>query len=80
MDARLRHLMDMGLKGVEAFYSGFSVKLIKQMLSFADEYGLYVTAGSDYHGVNKLVKLGDTGFDPEFEIPRGMREFIRIVL
>ncbi|MBO4819651.1 MAG: PHP domain-containing protein [Firmicutes bacterium] len=80
MDERLRHLMDLGLKGVEAFYSGFSIKLIQQMLSFAEKYDLYVTAGSDYHGKNKLVQLGDTGFDPEFEIPKGMREFIRQVL
>ena len=56
------------------------IYLIKQMLSFAEKYGLYVTAGSDYHGKNKLVLLGDTGFDPEFEIPKGMREFIREVL
>ena len=80
MDERLRHLMEYGLKGVESFYSGFSIKMIKQMLEFAERYDLYVTAGSDYHGKNKLVQLGDTGFDPEFEIPKGMREFLRKVL
>ena len=61
MDARLRHLMELGLAGVEAFYSGFTPKLCREMLSFADRYGLYVTAGSDYHGKNKIIALGDVG-------------------
>ena len=64
MDARLRRLMTFGLQGMEAFYSGFTPKITSQMLSLAERYGLYVTAGSDYHGANKLVKLGDTGLPP----------------
>ena len=80
MDERLRHLIDRGLKGVEAFYSGFSIRLIKEMLYFAERYGLYVTAGSDYHGTNKLVELGDTGFDPGIEAPEGMKRFFSDVL
>ncbi len=77
MDERLRHLMAMGLKGVEAFYSGFTVKLIIHMLEFAEKYGLYVTAGSDYHGRNKLVTLGDTGYDPGIDSPEGMKRFFK---
>ena len=77
MDERLRRLIGFGLQGVEAFYSGFSVKFIKDMLSMAEKYSLYITAGSDYHGTNKLVQLGDTGFDPGYEMPEGMVRFIR---
>ena len=76
MDERVRRLMEYGLKGLECFYSGFTGKLSRQMLSLAERYGLYVTCGSDYHGRNKLVKLGDTGLDAEQEYPEGLRRFL----
>lgn len=76
MERRLRRLMDFGLQGVEAYYSGFTAKLRDQMLSFASRYGLYVTAGSDYHGSNKLISLGDTGLADGGEWPDGMRRFL----
>lgn len=76
MDERVGRLMEYGLKGLECFYSGFTGKLSRQMLSLAERYGLYVTCGSDYHGRNKLVKLGDTGLDAEQEYPEGLRRFL----
>ena len=76
MDERVRRLMEYGLKGLECFYSGFTGKLSRQMLSLAERYGLYVTCGSDYHRRNKLVKLGDTGLDAEQEYPEGLRRFL----
>ena len=80
MEERLKKLMDMGLKGVEAFYSGFTAKLTNQMLRYAEEYGLYVTAGSDYHGKNKMIPLGDTGLADAEEIPEGMKRFFEAVI
>ena len=77
MDARLRRLTDFGLQGLEAFYSGFTPRLIRDMLSFAERYGLYVTAGSDYHGSNKMVTLADTGLGDPSEWPDGLRRFLR---
>lgn len=76
MDLRLRRLVDYGLRGMEAFYSGFTKRLREENLFFAKRYGLYVTAGSDYHGTNKLVKLGDTGLDEVTEIPDGLIRFL----
>ena len=76
MDCRLRRLIGYGLQGVEAFYSGFTEKITEEMLSFAGKYNLYVTAGSDYHGANKLVHLGDTGLDTAAEIPAGLIRFL----
>ena len=76
MDRRIRRLLDFGLQGLEAFYSGFSLKLQKEILAFADRYDLYVTAGSDYHGTNKLVMPGDTGLAEAEEIPEGLRRFL----
>ena len=79
MDERLRRLIGFGLQGVEAYYSGFSDKLRDEMLAFAERYGLYVTAGSDYHGSNKLVILGDTGLDRVMERSDGLQKFLQEV-
>lgn len=80
MEARLTRLMSFGLAGVEAFYSGFTPKLTGEMLTLAERLGLYVTAGSDYHGTNKLVVLGDTGLAADAPRPRGMERFLEAVL
>ena len=80
MEARLKRLMEFGLQGVEAFYSGFSPKLTGEMLEYAERYDLYVTAGSDYHGSNKLVQLGDTGMDDHATPVPGMERFLQAAL
>lgn len=77
MEARLKRLMGFGLKGIEAFYSGFSAKLTRTALDLAVKNDLFVTAGSDYHGTNKLVRLGDTGLDETIEYPAGIKAFFR---
>ena len=71
MDERLRKLLGYGLQGVEVFDSGFTTKLRNEMLGLAERYDLYVTAGSDYHGGNKLVILGDTGLTDPADMPAG---------
>ena len=75
MDRRLRRLMDFGIRGVEAFYSGFSEKMTGEMLVLAERYDLLVTAGSDYHGKNKLISLGDTGLEDASQGPAGLLRF-----
>lgn len=77
MDARLKKLMGFGLQGIEAFYSGFTAKLRGAALSLAEKNDLYITAGSDYHGSNKLVVLGDTGLDDTGEYPAGLLKFLK---
>lgn len=77
---RIRRLMGFGLKGVEAFYSGFSPKLIRELLGFAQEFDLYITAGSDYHGKNKLVAIGETQLPGPKEWPEGFVRFIEDVI
>lgn len=79
MELRLRHLMGFGIQGLECFYSGYTPKLRQEMLGFAEKYQLYVTAGSDYHGNNKLVKIGETGLDEVNEIPVGLKHFLSAV-
>lgn len=76
MDHRLKKLTGMGLQGVEAYYSGFTAKLQNEMLGFADQYDLYVTAGSDYHGRNKLIELGDNNLPEAAEYPERLTRFL----
>lgn len=80
MEDRLKRLIGYGLQGVEAFYSGFSAKLTGEMLALAERYDLYVTAGSDYHGTNKLIALGDTGMEDHAPPVPGMERFLRAAL
>ncbi len=77
MEERLKRLMSFGLKGVEAYYSGFSIKLQNEMLLYAKKYHLYITAGSDYHGTNKLVQLGDTNLTDLHEGDENVKRFVQ---
>ena len=79
MERRLRKLIGLGLRGVEGFYSGYTPKLQAQTLAFAEKYGLYVTAGSDYHGTNKLVPLGKTHLGSADAPPEGLTRFLEDV-
>ncbi|HAJ66429.1 MAG TPA: hypothetical protein DCM61_07650, partial [Clostridiales bacterium] len=47
-----------------------------QLLGLAEQYDLYITAGSDYHGGNKLIELGDTGLAEDTPVPAGLRRFL----
>ena len=60
---RIDHLCEMGLKGIEAYYSGFTKEIRDEVLSLADKKGLLITCGSDYHGNNKTVLPGEIGPD-----------------
>ena len=80
MEERLLKLIRFGLEGTEAYYSGFTEKLTKQMLAWAEKYNLYVTAGSDYHGTNKMVKIGETNLEETAERPENLKRFIGRIL
>lgn len=78
MEQRLRRLLDYGLQGVEAFYSGFSAQQQEEVLALAKKYDLFVTAGSDYHGANKPIRLGQTGLDGTDAYPEGLKRFLDV--
>ena len=79
LEQRLKTLISYGLMGVEAFYSGFSKEQSSEVLALAGKYGLYVTAGSDYHGKNKQILPGNTGMASISELPDGFRRFLKDV-
>ena len=79
MEERILRLKACGLQGLEAFYSGFTARLREELLTFADRFDLYITAGSDFHGANKLVSPGDTGLQETEEFPEGLERFLNDV-
>lgn len=79
MDERLSRLKTFGLEGVEAFYSRHTKALREEMLAFAEKYDFMITAGSDYHGGNKKVRLCDTGCVNAAQGPEGMIKFIEAI-
>ena len=80
MKYRLEKLIDFGLQGLEAYYSGFTQKLIAAAEELAAEHDLLITAGSDYHGANKTVLLGDTGLERVSDAAPGLKAFLERVL
>lgn len=79
LDERLQRLIGFGLQGVEGYYSTFSPQMQEEVLALAEKYDLYVTAGSDYHGKNKLVMLGDNNLSDVSQAPRGLHRFLEDV-
>lgn len=58
----LKSLHELGLAGVEVFYSEHTPSMVSQYLNLSKELGLIATGGSDFHGaMNPDIKLG-TGF------------------
>ena len=62
-DGDLRSLiascMECGLEGIEAFYSTYQAEDERYICRLAEEYGLALSGGSDFHGRNKpQIKLG----------------------
>ena len=63
-ERRVKILKNMGVMGLECYYSRYSEEDEAFLLSLADKYGLWVSGGSDFHGKNKTVSIGclsDTG-------------------
>ena len=50
-----------------------------EMLDLAEKYGLYVTAGSDYHGGNKSIMPGETNLTDLKDAPDGLLRFLEEV-
>jgi hypothetical protein len=78
LELRVKRLINFGIKGLEVFYFGYTPKMRAELIKYADLYNMYVTAGSDYHGTNKMIDMGDTGLDEVDELPEGMKRFIDI--
>ncbi|MBE6665588.1 MAG: PHP domain-containing protein [Ruminococcaceae bacterium] len=52
-------LISYGIKGMECYYSRYTKEEIAFLLNKAEKFHLAVSGGSDYHGSNKTVMLGE---------------------
>ncbi len=55
---RVGMLKELGIMGLEAYYSRYTALDSATVLGVARTHGLCVSGGSDYHGQNKTVRLG----------------------
>jgi len=61
-------LVKVGLLGLEVYYDGYDEIARRDLLRLAKQYGLIVTGGSDFHGLNKMAYtsgLGEAQVPPE---------------
>lgn len=66
----LKDLHKVGLNGVEVYYPSHSSKAVKALLKMAEDIGLLITGGSDFHGpersgykINKWVNKTNIPYD-----------------
>ena len=55
---RVKTLFELGIDGLECYYSRYSAEESRSLSRLAKSLGLLASAGSDYHGENKTVPLG----------------------
>ncbi|MDO5305171.1 MAG: PHP domain-containing protein [bacterium] len=60
---RLETMKSLGIKGLECCYSRYSKEEIDFLLEQAKINDLLISGGSDYHGKNKTVKIGNLSVD-----------------
>lgn len=56
--SRLKTMVDCGIQGLECYYSRYNNSEIEFLKECANKNDLFITGGSDYHGTNKTVILG----------------------
>ena len=68
IEEAVRRMVEAGLDGLEVFYpyrsearGGATDELIPRFAELAERFGLFATGGSDYHGQNKEIRLGEAG-------------------
>ena len=77
---RIFVLKEQGIDGIEAIYSRYDESDEQLLLDIARELGLLVSAGSDYHGENKTVRLGELSADGSFSDGECISILERLVL
>jgi len=58
-EKRLQSFIECGLRGLECYYSLYDKAEQEYLISIAKKYNLLVFGGSDYHGKNKSVQIGE---------------------
>ncbi len=72
----LQPLMALGLRGIEVFYSQHTSEQVQVYEELAHRFGLLMTGGSDFHGLNKPeIELGHNR--RELQIPTNLLAVLR---
>ena len=61
LEEKLDVLQGIGIEGLECFYSRYDDREIAMLLEIAERRALLVSGGSDFHGKNKNVEIGELG-------------------
>ncbi|WP_314922193.1 PHP domain-containing protein [Mogibacterium diversum] len=61
LEEKLGVLQVIGIEGLECFYSRYDDREIAMLLEIAESRRLLVSGGSDFHGKNKNVEIGELG-------------------
>ena len=61
LEEKLGVLQGIGIEGLECFYSRYDDREIAMLLEIAESRELLVSGGSDFHGKNKNVEIGELG-------------------
>ena len=79
-DTLTKDLVNCGLRGIEAYHRKHSPAAVEHFSTLAEEYGLIVTGGSDFHApsLNHGTILMGKNFVPEWVYDKLMREKRRI--
>ena len=67
LETRIIELKAAGLVGIEAYYDGYTVDEISNLVSLAEKYGLITTGGSDFHGLDAASDTVIGGVDVPME-------------
>ncbi len=62
-EQQLSVLQEAGLRGLECYYSKYNMDRVNTLVAMAKQRNLLISGGSDYHGTNKKVKLGELNAD-----------------
>ena len=74
-----KRLIAHGIKGMECYYSRYTEAETAFLLKKADEFSLAVSGGSDYHGENKTVMLGELGVGKTGYVTEDMVSVLRLL-
>ena len=56
-------MLTFNIKGLECYYSRYSGDEAAFLKTTADKHDLLISGGSDYHGSNKNISLGELSCD-----------------
>ena len=75
-----KHLRDCGLDGIEGYYSEYSPEMHKLFMDMADDLGMIVSGGSDFHAQMKPhIEIG-SGISGNLHIPYSVLDNIKSML